>query len=321
MSKKIFFLVTMIIFLSVMPILAQGGSSTSSTSKTSNVNIEFTLNFTNGSMSPICVPELCNREKFYIQIDFDEDINNFSIEISGMERKTMDEAITKASGIISKSIEIPIIHNPGYSSYQVKVTKKSGGESRTWVIPVTTLKWTVGFSGGFAVSPKWGSYKNPVYFLEPGVNPSTNENGYFVRRNKDAEDNIMVTPLTMVHVYHTKYKRFLGLKHFSFVPVTIGIGINSETNTKFFLGTGLRLGEEFFLTIGGTVSQLKRLPDNLIEEGFTTNNSALANMPNKSKLGAFISLTYAFAGGTAKDKFLQPFVSSSNEEKPDSKTK
>jgi hypothetical protein len=267
------------------------------------------LDFSTGLMNPIGVLELAPGEEFLIKIMLDSDLSNFSFDISGVEaqpEQKKEKALAEPS-----SIEVLVRHQARYEYYRVVVTKKNpGGESKTWMIPVTTIKWSISFSGGVAFSPTALGFKNPVYYLEPGVSQETNgngeaiktENGFRIRRDTAKEDDLSANFLTMIHLYHPKK---------AWVPVSLGIGINSEAATRFFLGTGWRIGDEFYVTLGGTCALMKRLPDNLKEDGFTIDGNALSNLPTRNKFGVFLSVSFSFAGGTAKERFLQPFAMTS----------
>lgn len=266
------------------------------------------LDYDTGIMSPVGVLELKPGEEFLVKIALDSDRKNFSISIVG-EAKRADQDSREASLVKGDLVEVSVFHNSLYEYYQVTVTRNSDHISKTWTIPVITLKWSISFSGGASFSPNLLGlgFNNPVYYLEPGVRKEMNEkgevtktdNGFFIKRDTEKEDDLNANLVTMIHVIHPKW---------CWVPVSLGIGINSDANTRFYLGTGLRLGEEFYLIGGFACAPIKRLPDNLKDDDFSMDGNALANLPTKNKFGIFLSVSYSFAGGTAKERFLQPFA-------------
>ena len=230
----------------------------------------------------------------------------YEFVITGIEKPTTEkrgkEAGTKK--VTFKLIEIK--HDPLYQSYRVTVKKNGEPESRSWVIPVFTHAWTLDFSGAFT----FDRLINPVYYLEPGTqtDPIQNvpQNGFFVRRNTKAEDGVGLGAAAMVHLYHTKYLRFLK-KTFTWAPLAFGLGVGANTETRYYLGTSARVGDVLFLTAGAVFGKVDRLPANLAEGGFVAEANALATLPRRSKVALFLGISYAFAGKKAKEQLEQTF--------------
>jgi hypothetical protein len=202
---------------------------------------------------------------------------------------------------------LEIMHDPRYQSYQVTVIKKGEKpESRSWFIPVFTHAWTLDFSGAFT----FDRLINPLYYLEPGTQAELNQNvprnGFFVRRNTKGEDAVGLGAAAMVHLYHTKYLHFLK-KTFAWAPLSFGLGVGANTETRYYLGSSVRVGDVLFLTAGAVFGKVDRLPANLAEGNFVADADALGTLPRKGEVAFFLGISYAFAGKKAKEQLEQTF--------------
>jgi hypothetical protein len=177
------------------------------------------------------------------------------------------------------------------------------------LIPVENLSYALGFAGAFTAA----ALTDPVYFLEPAkksINGAPDVTGFTVRQNGDAEDKASLGTAAMIHLFHTDPHRwpFLGG---NWVPVSFGIGVGEDSKTKYFFGTSLRFDEHLYLTGGIVFGPVNRLPNALSTGSFTTEATALDNLPSRTDAAAFVGISYTFLGRNlraANGPFMTPFV-------------
>lgn len=228
------------------------------------------------------------------------------------------------------TVSIPVVHDAGVVAYEVVVRKKpnlpAGLENRcdrqdhTFRVPVKTYEWRLGGAGAFTGDRLTDS----VFYLEDGVEnpdapPEMQRQGFFVRQSMDAEDSYSLGAAAMVHLFHNDPVRFdfkkrkesmpsgtpgAGLVHWA--PVSFGLGVGEESNTRYYLGTSLRFGQKAFLTAGWVFGSRDRLPDGLDVGGFTTEANALGSLGSKTSSAVFIGLSFDFLNVGASS-FMGPF--------------
>jgi hypothetical protein len=186
------------------------------------------------------------------------------------------------------------------------------GEVNDVIIEVENLGWTLGFAGGFTAD----RLIDPVYFLEPGTGKVNGADtaGFNVRKNNSANDTAVLGTAAMIHLYHTDPDRYPFLGG-NWVPVTFGLGVGSESKTKYYFGTSLRYDTHLYLTGGIALGPIKRLPNSLDTgaHSFTTSATALDNLPTRSKAALFFSVSYTFLGKNlqgANGPFMSAFSNS-----------
>jgi hypothetical protein len=262
------------------------------------------LDHRDGSVTPFQTLELSKGDSVSVTV-VHTDTTCFSYPISAQV------ADTGRSGDEDTSTKkLSITHDGKASSYQVTVSKRAGVTDacgglpdRTWTLPVFTHGWTLGFAGGFTVD----SLIDRSYVLEAGTQNGVQ--GYFVGRNKGAEDSAVLGVAALVHLYHTDWA--VSNRDIGFVPISFGLGIGATAETRYFFGTGLRFSDQVFLTFGGVFGAAKRSPSGLPEGAFTTNANALATLGSEKGAGGFVALSYAFLGSGAKARLQTPFTSTS----------
>lgn len=277
-----------------------------------------TLDFESGSINPYSVIGLVQGQKLHVRIEGLKDDVAYNISIEGVKADRPESesgANNDRRGDSNGKKEYIIEHDKRYASYTV-VVSEGGGAARTWVLPVETLRWQLAFSSAFVAN----TLTDPVYYLEPGVNsatPGADKNGYFVKENSDAQDNVKLGLAALVHLYHTKK---FGNDTIKWAPITFGLGFGEGTKMRYYVGTSLKMGDDFFVTAGVVAGQVNRLPAQLkLENGmnFTRESNILQNLHTKTKVGAFISLSYSFGAGRAKQILMKPFSTTTNVNIPD----
>lgn len=264
------------------------------------------LNHADGSVTPFQTVELSKGDSLSVVI-INTQLSCTTYSISSQQSTTGD---TGRSFDVRTSKSLTIVHDGKASAYLVSATRLSGAGStctlpdRTWTLPVFTHKWALGFAGAFTVD----ALTDPVYYLAAGTKDGAA--GYYFRENSNAEDSVVLGAAAMVHVYHTKWATWST--DFGWVPLSFGLGVGTTSQTKYFIGTGFRLGDQFFLTLGGAFGSAKRLPDGAVKDGFTTDANALASLPTRRTGAFFTALSFSFLGTSARSALQAPFVSTSN---------
>jgi len=198
-----------------------------------------------------------------------------------------------------------VIHDGETDEYVIEITKKSplpdACKSETLLalersIRIENYGWTLGFAGAYTLD----QLTDPVYFLEPGTRekpggmPGEMEEGFFVRRRGSAEDSWERGAATMIHLHHNGPGRQRWDVHW--VPLSFGLGVAGESESKYFVGSGMRFGTKAFLTLGWVFGEETRLPAKLGLDDFTTAGDALDTLPTGDGDAFFFGLSYTFAG-------------------------
>jgi IPT/TIG domain len=261
------------------------------------------LDHRDGSVTPFQTVELSKGDNLFVQIV------NTEITCTEYSVSAQVPPDTNRERLKTTEKKLTIKHDGKATAYQVNATRMATAAAtcpllpnRVWTLPVFTHRWNLGFAGAFTVD----TLTDRVYFLAPGSNNGAQ--GFFVRRNTSNEDHVSLGAAAMVHVYHTDWGTFAH--DIGFVPLSFGLGIGTAAETRYYLGTGVRFGDQFFLTLGGVFGSARRLPDSLTEGAFTTDANALASPPKGRGQSFFVSLSYAFLGSAAKAALQAPFVSS-----------
>ncbi len=220
-----------------------------------------------------------------------------------------------------KTVTFHVNHDRSFGSYKITITKKddltgtlktqcdavSPQKPDTYTVTVGTYGWTLGFAGAFTAD----KLTDPVFSLHPGTQQGADgqpTKGYFVEKNKGAEDSFRLGSAAMIHLYHSNPNRlkFLGIRHYDiyWAPLSFGLGINGGSQAHYFLGTSVKFGDQAFLTVGGVFGPRKRLPDGITN--FTTDQNALSSLPTKNGSALFVGISYTFIS-VSKDTFQSLF--------------
>jgi hypothetical protein len=212
-----------------------------------------------------------------------------------------------AAAADTSQFEIPLSQQRKSSGYTMEVTKKSNPPAtcgavfstlseRKWSTDVSVLGWELSFSGAFSID----GLSDRAYFLEDGTSNGTP--GFVVTRSKDAESSTNQRLAFLIHLYNSRWEQHRSV---TWAPITFGMSI--DDNTRYLIGTSLKIGDKLFLTGGGVFGKIKVLPASLSEGEFTTDQNALGTLGTKSDRSWFIALSYSFLGTNAKDQFSSLF--------------
>ena len=207
-------------------------------------------------------------------------------------------------------------HDPSVATYIVEAKLKPDADpgckrlmsEQNWPISVKTLGWSLAFAGAFVGD----DLTDPVFFLEPGKNPSdSTQQGFLVRAKPEAEDEYELGTAAMIHLVHTDPERgrIRSLGDTKWAPVSFGLGINQGSDVRYLLGTSLQFGDQLYLSVGKVFGSRERLPDALLgPSAFTADSNALANLPTHTSDGWFLGVSYSFLGTSARSAFSQKFT-------------
>jgi len=232
-------------------------------------------------------------------------------------------AAVKESGrraSFTEDVLVPVVHDGKAPGYRVSIKKRTtltaDEKTRCFLpdadfdIPVESLSWNLGFAGGFTAD----RIPDPVFFLEAGKKNINNVDtaGFFVKENRPAESRASLGTTAFIHLFHSdpdKYSIFGGFANWA--PVSFGLAVGSNSQTKYFLGTSLRFDQHLYLTGGVAIGPSTRLPNtlDLHDNNFTTSATALDNSPKRTAAGLFIGVSYTFLGHNLTSAFSGPFAS------------
>ncbi|MGZ5443330.1 MAG: IPT/TIG domain-containing protein [Thermoanaerobaculia bacterium] len=198
--------------------------------------------------------------------------------------------------------ELSISHDEATIAYIVNVTLRpaKAGETacadpgaRQWRIPVRA-RWNLSASGGFAGH----GLTSPVFYLAPAerdkpgstTTPKEKEQGFIVRRNRDAEDEHVIAGAALLNLYMSAR----GIKGITWAPLTFGLSVDQNRN-DYLLGTSAKFGNRAYLTIGRVFGSVGRLRDGfVVDQTFTTDQNALGSSPTRRADAWFISMHFSF---------------------------
>lgn len=243
----------------------------------------------------------------------------YTFNLKALEPPAADQQGAAAAPIEWEDVPIPVIHHRGVNAYEVEVRKRTDLTDdrrrlctlpdHTFRVPVETYEWGLALAGAFTGD----KLTDPVFFLDDGVEnpdapPEMQRQGFFILRDKKAQDSYSLGAAAMVHVFHDDPYRFdfksgdsttqttttsgAGLVHWA--PISFGLGVGQEAEARYFLGTSLRFGQKAYLTAGWAFGSMARLPNGLREGGFTTESNALGSLGSRTGSAFFLSLSFDF---------------------------
>ena len=271
---------------------------------------EIILNYQTVSVTPYNVCKLKDGQILKVTIKALAPGANYSIDVSGTE--SADGKSNSGSRDGDGSIKtLKIEHSPIFSSYTITIIpldNKSEGTTRIWTIPVRTIKWSIDFSSAFIFSTN----TNKRYYLEETDEQSV----YYIRERDEAKDKFNLGFAAMAHLVKTNNESKV-----TWAPISFGVGVNSDTDPRFFLGTSLRFGNAMYVTGGIDFGTCKRLPAEIGVNETTDDPAVITKLESQYKCGFYIGVSYSFGGSKAQDHLLKPFVTSSQtSESPPSDT-
>ena len=212
-----------------------------------------------------------------------------------------------AGAMDTSQFEITLVQQRKSSGYTMDVTQKKNPPAncaavfatlspRSWSTDVDVLGWELSFSGAFTID----GLSDRAYFLEDGT--SNEVPGFIVTRSEDAESETNQRLAFLIHLYNSRWERHRSV---TWAPITFGMSI--DDNTRYLVGTSLKIGDKLFVTAGGVIGKIKVLPTGLSEGDFTTDQNALGTLGTKSETSWFLALSYSFLGTNAKDQFSSLF--------------
>lgn len=259
---------------------------------------------------------------------------NFEPVLAPTTQAQRSARVKAAQPLKAEDVTFNINHDRQFGSYKITITAKDLSKdpslkdqcdalpqkAQTYVVTITTYGWSVGFAGAFTAD----RLTDPVFSLRPGkqvtgegANQMTTD-GFFVEKNKSAEDSARLGAAAMVHLFHSDPERF-SWKRFSvnWAPLSFGLGVDNGSQAHYFLGTSVKFGDQAFLTAGYVFGPRKRLPDGVHD--FTTDQNALSSLPTKNSSAFFVGISYTFISVT-RDTFQNAFKQNAPapEKKPES---
>ena len=159
-------------------------------------------------------------------------------------------------------------------------------------IPVETHEWKYEFAGAFVGN----RLRDHVYYAskEAQADGTTAD---IVRELADEErDWAKLGTAAFVHTTPPSWP----------VSLSFGLGIADGNKPTYFLGPGLRLGDQGFLSAGIAVGAVNRLPANLKIGDPLTDSNALTALRPRNTPAAFVALAFSFL--SAKDRLVKPFA-------------
>ena len=226
----------------------------------------------------------------------------FRYDIRGTEGEELSRGGRSSPPLADTTLNIP--HNKEYGGYIVNIIPRNdssalqcvGGEGlqdRTIVIVTPSPVWRLALSGGFTGRAlrdnKYGSRAS-------AEDPNTR----IIVKDDEARDIADLGLASFAHIYHTRLPWLAGV---------FGIGIETNTNTSYYIGGGYRFGDKMSLFGGGVLGAISRLPVGMKENDPIVNESILNDLPKKVGVGWFIGLSYSFI--EADDFGRKPMAGSS----------
>ncbi len=184
-------------------------------------------------------------------------------------------------------------HHDGRSTrYIVEATRrkiaacdsKAGPESLKWEIEVETLGWKLGFAGAFTLD----SLTSDQFFLQP-LGASNDQPQFNVMVSEESKDDLNLGAAAMIHLYHNS-----NFAKGMWAPVSFGLGVDSGSEARYYVGTSLRFNTSLFLTGGAVFGSVETLPVGIRPGMTTTDANLLSNLGSRTEAGFFFSLSYSF---------------------------
>lgn len=266
--------------------------------------LEIILDQKTGTQSLIGLAEVKRGEQVRITV------KNTIPDCFVINNKQQDGSKALAAGA-TEDVPIVVTQQRGTTTYQIDVKKRSSPpatancgsstlQEQSWSIPVTTVGWDVAFSGGLSVD----GLIDRKYYLAPGSNGS-----FTVTQDKASQNKTNQRLALFVHMVDNVAARDRDV---TWVPISAGIGF--DDNARYMLGTGARVGDQWFLTAGVVAGKRASLPVGVQTGQATTNQNLLATMGSQTAVSWFISFSWNFLGSNSQAAFkkLMPTPGSSN---------
>lgn len=223
----------------------------------------------------------------------------------------------KSGGFAAETVLFKVRHDGKATAYRIKADLRAGADplcplsSDSWEIPVEAHEWSLALTGAFTID----GLKDPIFFLEPTTRPGSAgqpaEDGFNALQDSEGEDDFTLGLASMIHLFHSNdaYLRVLA-DEVSWSPISFGISVAGEGNSaKYFVGTSLKVGSKFYITLGYAFGSVHRLPSGVTSTTFLENANALNSLPSRRIGRPFVAFSYSFidvSPSLFRDRFVEP---------------
>lgn len=269
-----------------------------------------------GLMSPTGSVGLARGDELRVAIDNTyPDCYRYNVEIV----RPTPGAREKAAGAppVPETVEFMIKHDGRATAYKITASTKENARPEcplkpgSWEISVEPYEWSLALTGAFTVD----GLTDPVFFLEPATRPGApgepDREGFTAGQDRGKEDDFTLGLASMIHLFHSNpaFARVF-FDDVSWVPVSFGIAVAGEDSAaKYFVGTSLKAGSKFYLTVGAAFGPVHRLPNGVDGNSFLTDANALNSLPSRRVVRPFLALSYSFidvSPSRFKNLFIEP---------------
>jgi hypothetical protein len=234
--------------------------------------------------------DLKDGESFAIQIDGTES-DNFVYDIAGFVIAVPPLRLARAG---YDTTVLTQKHDKRYGGYLVTIRRKSGATSElpdaTLLISVTTRTWSLAFGGGYSLS----SLVDRVYALHDTIVANVGQK--VVERERDHEDRVRPGTTTFIHAYASNWTNLAW---------TFGLGVGESGSATYLLGPSYRFDDKGAFTLGAVFGPQKDLPAGTRAGQITADPNAIGNLTSRTRIGAFIAISYSFLSSGESD-FQKP---------------
>lgn len=225
--------------------------------------------------------------------------------VVGRVERTQSEVTRQEAGrsYVKGDTTLSEVYDSRYAGYVVEVRPKPGLTPplapATFVVSVRERRWELGFAGGFTANGLSGS----AFGLEVETT-GEGEGATTVSRlveDEDRDDDLQRGIASFIHAWHST----------SPVAVSFGLGLDRDRSQDYYLGLSYLLGDKAFITVGGVLGQVSRLPAGTDLGDVITDPNFLTSLPTRTALAPFVSISYGFIGGgeaNLQKPFAQPVV-------------
>jgi hypothetical protein len=181
------------------------------------------------------------------------------------------------------------------------------------LFPATFDVWVrtkAGFEVAFLGGAGFSTLRSPKYYLrtDDHATADATDDTKTVEEDLDARDSFRPDVMAVANLRFPD--RFKG------IGLAFGVGLNNDSDPRYFVGPSLFLGRHFLVHLGWTGGRVDRLPTGQVLGRPPINgDSTLASLPTRFQSGFYVGIGFAFVPG-AEGAFNGAFGTSQKTAKP-----
>ena len=256
---------------------------------TADASLIVEVDHQSGSVQYLGSTEVRKNERFQIVV------KNTNVDCFYFNQTVVSDSSDPEEAAVADTVRFTIPHDGETDTYRItaalqpgKTETACGLKARSWDISVTTSGWKLGSSGMVT----FYDFTNPVYFLAPSTQDlnGMSVDGFIVSEDTAARDDFSAGAAVTAHLFHSRKGSILNTDVY-WAPLSFGVAVANNDQANYYLGTSLKFGDKWYLTLGSVFGNKDRLPSGTQLGDFVTDANAIATLGSKNSTAVFFGIS------------------------------